>query len=415
MNRLPNEILEAILAYFVSDGANNDQDVDTLCAVSFTSRKLYHVAQPLLYRSIDLDIRYEKLKLLCKTLRTKAQLATTVKELSFWCRAAFVSASRQDLLRLFLHHVLPSLKGLVVLRGSNRIFTTRLIESTLYKEGNGYHMSVPTDLSNLQSLEIFAADYVYKYNYILRLPRLRRVCLNSIHVVEQNGEDAVLPNDWCWTSHSIRELVLRLVQRGPGPPGSQRLWSNSLQALSRSMPFLESLRIEQYENGLNPWLCRGLVSMFAPQLAGPLRRFELCDGNFDTVSVPLMGLLMAQVDSITAIHEIQASNLEHLTIDWSTLFHGTNNPHFSDELSNVPCPLMTLRYLNLRYAELIPGPESVIWNPETILKFVQRRFPAVEKVQLELKLHEEVNREIIQEYMALFEATEIDFEVLEHR
>jgi hypothetical protein len=405
MNLLPNELLEIIFGYCIA--ADNAQ---TLCSICLASQRFYHVAQPLLYTSIQLHVQSAKLQLLYNSLRTKTQLAAAVKDLSLECRAAYVSTNSQSLLRRFLQTVLPSLTGLVTLRGHHRFITTRLIESTLYKEGNGYHMSVPTDLTNLEVLELFAADYVYKYNYVLRLPRLRRVFLTSVKVIEVNDEDTLSPSDWGWTSQSIKELVLHLEHREPELLGSHRLRSNALQALSRSMPHLESLRIEHHDSHLKPWLCRGLAAVFASQLAGSLRRLELHDGRLDTSLTPQLGSYMAQVDDVAAVDKIQASGLEHLSIDWNTLVLATTSSDIIHDPFHVACPLTTLRSLTFRYADVeVRGVYT--WALEFILEHLQQRFPALEKICLELRLTKKIDSHALQDYATVFVAAGIDFEV----
>jgi hypothetical protein len=344
------------------------------------------------------------------TLKAKTELAAAVKELSLECRFISIPAPSQHLLRGFLRDVLPYLTGLLVLRTYHNLSTARLIDTALYKEGNGYHMSVPTDLSNLQSLELHATDFVYKYNYILRLPRLRRVCLKDISVLDEKNEDPILPNNWSWTSQSIKELALHL-KYGLLDCGYIGLMTNSLQALSRSMPHLESLHIQHHETILSPWTCRALAAIFTPQLAGTLRRLELCD-SLPSLFHPKLEYHSDQIDDLSLIDKIQASGLECLLIDWHTLTLKTNESTSVYDRSHAACPLTTLRCLTLRFVE-IDTEQLPTWDPG-VLEYVQLRFPSLERINLELRLREKADYGVLQKFAKLFDAAGIVFEVQQH-
>jgi hypothetical protein len=410
---LPNELLDSIFAQFsTSSGSNSRQDAGTLSHICLASRRLHDVAQPLLYRSIQIDVRSDQPQLLLATLKTRPKLATAIKELYLECVAtcaATYGPTRVELgyrLRQFLEDVLPMLTELRLLGSHHRVCTTKLIESVLYKAGSGYYMSTPTDLNNLQSLELFAGDYVFKYHFILRLPQLRRVCLNSVDITDESAEDEELPNDWGWPSPSpIKELVLRLSLRELGNP-PQTLRSNSLQALSRSMPHLESLRIENCGTILDPWILRSLTAYFASQLNGPLRRLELIDGRINTHYPTLTDTV--NFDDPTVIDKIQASKLEDLSVDWHTLFIAPVYYH-----QHVAYPLTTLRHITLRYVEVdaLALPHQ---SPQLLLEHVQRRFPSLKKIDIELRIRKPVDYKVLQTYTAAFRSAGIDFNILEH-
>ncbi|KAF2683223.1 hypothetical protein K458DRAFT_389826 [Lentithecium fluviatile CBS 122367] len=415
MSFLPNELLQHTFAYFaVSDGGtNNQQDAKALASICLASWRLYRIAQPLLYGTIQLDIRSNKLDILLHTLKKRRELTATIKELYLECGPDFPARVQwMYRVRRFLQDLLPALTRLSVLKSNHRVCTTKLVELALYKQGNGYHMNAPSDLSNLHTLELFASDYVYKYNYILRLPRLRRVCLYSAKLVDVDNEDAVLPNDWGWTSPSIKELVFRSPHRVWSAPGSLRLRSNSLQALSRSLPRLESLRYEHFETVLNPWQCRALATFFAPQLAGNLRRLELRDGRLDASRVKLRTGVI-QIPDMSVIDKIQSSNLDYLSLDWHTLVLEAVDAGPVDGLPPVSSPLKTLRHLTFRYAEA-NAEKLPPWIPESVLEHVQWRFPALEKIDLELKLRERADNALLQRYVKVFRSAGIELEVLEH-
>jgi len=406
MNSLPNELLDATFAHFVASGGSDDrQDAVTLSNICLASRRLCHIAQPLLYRSIEIDVRSDQPQLLLATLKTRPELATAIKELFLEC-AATDGPTPTELgyrIRQFLEDVFPTLKGLRILRSNHRVCTTKLVESVLYKPGSGYHMSIPTDLSNLQSLELFADYYVFKYHFILRLPQLRRVVMHSTKILNLLDEDRVLPNDWGWSSQSIKELVLRLSSRTG--MGRESLISNTLQALSRSLPCLECLRIEHHGTVLDPWEMRYLTAVFTPQLELTLRRLAIVDGQIDTCYPTFVNSIHSNDES--AIYKIQTSNLEYLSIDWHTLFIGP------EDSACGACSLTTLRHLTLRYVELYASDAPEL-NPRFLLEYVQLRFPFLKRLDLELRSHRPVDHKVLRLYSTTFTSAGIIFNVREH-
>jgi hypothetical protein len=405
MTSLPNELLESMFAYFADVGGPiNRQDLETLRSICLTSRRLYHVAQPLLFRRVLVNLRSEQPKLLLATLRTRTDLCTAVKDLFLGFFDSVRSTLTSDLgytIRQFLEDVLPALPALRTLRSNHRFLTPKLIESLLYKAGNGYSMSVPIDLGNLQSLELFADHFVFKYHFILRLPRLRRVVMRSTKISSQFDEDAGMSDGWGWTSPSIKELVFCVG--GQRETGRANLLSNTLKALSRSLPNLESLRIEQTSIDLDPGKTRYLIGVFAPQLELNLRQLEIVDGQI--VSCPRL-VSMSVHDDLSAIDRIQHSKLEYLRVDWHTLF----DTRYSRRRYNS---LPTLRHLMMRYVE-IEGIEIPDWSPSIVLDNLRCRFPSLQTLVVEVRLRKPMDQVALQEYRSVFQSAGIVFRALEN-
>ncbi|KAF1950444.1 hypothetical protein CC80DRAFT_509781 [Byssothecium circinans] len=264
---LPPELWNQIFSHLtiLRDGKANN-DAQTLCSMCLVSHRFREVAQPHLYATIKLDIASHQAKRLRQTLRAKPHLGLAVKEVVIECSSDYYGLE----LRHFLQELLQSMRHLRLFHSNHRGCTIKLIESVLYKEGSSYKVDVPTDLANLRSLELLAHDLVFKYNYVLRLPQLERLCLNFVDLSDHN-EDTSLPDDWGWISPTVKELVLRLALPAMFALCLRR---RSLSALSRSLPCLEALTIEHSNELVTPILIRRTMAAFSPQLETSLRRLE---------------------------------------------------------------------------------------------------------------------------------------------
>lgn len=415
MDSLPDELVDSIITQLATASDEKDkEDAKNHLNVCLVSRRFHRVGQPHLYKAIRLDVRSRMPSLLLKTLKANPRLTKAVRELSIEC--APIGSTPMDMmdiiqaLRQFLQDLLPSLTNLTSLKSDHRVGTTKLVESVLYKEGNGYYMGIPTDLGNLRTLELFAADYIFKYNHILRLPQLERVVLNSTKVVQNpDNEDESLLDDWGWTSQSIKELVLHLWS---GPTSSRRLKSNSFRALSRSMPRLESLRIHHYETNLYPCTLRCLAVFFAPQLYESMRRLELRDGRIDA-GYPRPERVSNPIDDGRRFLPIlQSAKLEYLFIDFYTFNEVLDDIGGSDTINKASIP-PTVRHLAVRYVQFRGEITSDIlsWDWQTIAHLVCLKFPVLKRLNLELRLPTKVDDNIISKYEEGFRAVGIVFTV----
>ncbi|KAF2644160.1 hypothetical protein P280DRAFT_226144 [Massarina eburnea CBS 473.64] len=417
---IPPELLDHIFSYLtVLRNGTCENDAKHLYNACLASRQLYEIALPQLYATIRLDISSHQVKLLLRTLQEKPHLALAVKEVSIECTTDYYALALQS----FLQELIDRMHNVVLLRNDRRSCTTRFINTVLYKKGGGYSMGVPTDLNNLRSLELFAEDLVFKYNYILRLPQLQRVCLNATAVVDYHQEDMTWPDNWGWTSYSIKELILRpcirsMVDRRWDIPLLLR--SNSLTALSRCMPALEALTIEHFNPENHHKIgFRVLAIFFVPQLSGSLRRLEIRDGclNPTDVGSGLTPLLNPQ-DSKAIFEGIGASALTHLAIDLGTFRHGNVCEDLFDlAMGSMPTLLrrLTLHYDDTSSTGIIAS--ILEWDIKIVVQQVRCRCPKLTEIDLDLRINggSKIDRPILQQYKEEFQAVGINFHIPEHK
>ena len=181
--------------------------------------------------------------------------------------------------------------------------------------------------------------------------------------------------------------------------------SNTLQALSRSLPRLETLQIEHTGTIVDPGEMRYLIGVFAPQLESSLQRLEILDGGIDAWPKYVNTMYF---DDKTAVDKIQTSKLETLSIDWHTLFISP-----MDYSGRATCPLSSLRHLIFRYVE-ISGVQIPSTTLHLMLEHLRLRYPSLERLDLELRLQEPIDRKVLQHHCTAFESAGTIFNVLEH-
>jgi hypothetical protein len=277
-------------------------------------------------------------------------------------------------------------------------------------------MGIPINLENIRTLELFAADYIYKFNYMLRLPQLRRVLLHSMKIIDLDGDDRAYPNDWGWVSHSIKELEIHQGFRAWNS-APYRLWSNSLQALARSLPALSYLRLFHHECTFYPRQSRHLLGFFKSQLRNSLRRLTIEDGRIDARH-PELGYNYLS-DDTSILEDIQASNLEYLSIDLHTLFTRVFHMGLTEAIEAASLP-PSLRHLHLRHVEIndmssVEDTSALIdWNPQTIVKELARKCLSLSRIDLELRLLRKPDYSMLEAYKTAFASEGIRFNILVH-
>jgi hypothetical protein len=422
---LPSELLDNIFSHFTTshDGKPSNDDTNTLLDACLASRRICEIAQPHLYATIHLDFLSSKTGLLQRTLEDRPHLQLAVKELRMdrqqypkprdWKDNA--TAYTQPF-ALFFQNILPLLTNLAVFRSDHHDYTTKLIASFLFKEGSGYHMDLPTDFGHLRSLELVAYDSIFKYNYILRLPRLERVFLHSIEVLFYDDEDAGLPNDWGWTSQSIKELILRPTDLNPCRRPQPLFRENSLSALSRSLPLLEALTIERFTITSNRNRCRSLAAFFTPQIEDHLRPLKIYDGGVDAITQNrTFPRNRPSAGTIAFFQSVKASRLEHLAIDIYVFFYCTVEGSLPD--FSIP---KSIRQLTLRYLEDTSRNEITTildnWESAAVVQHARHSYPLLQEIHLELDLAgvRQADNTILQRYKREFHDVGIDFHFLVH-
>ena len=278
-------------------------------------------------------------------------------------------------------------------------------------------MGIPKNLENIKTLELFAVDYIYKYNYILRLPRLTRVVLHSMKIIDLDGDDRAFPNDWGWVSNTVKELEIHQGFR-TWNSAPYRLWSNSLQALAKSLPSLSYLRLYHDECTLYPRQSRHLLNFFTSQLRTSLRRLVIEDGRIDARH-PELGHNYLTDDGSAVLDEIKASNVEYLSIDLHTLC--TTVHHMSTvqviEAASLPS---SLRRLHLRHVEINDmssvGDTSALlsWDAQTAIYELLRKCPELVTIDLELRLLRNPDYLAIDGYKRLFASRGVTLNVKVH-
>lgn len=371
----------------------------------------------MLYREIHLELMTDAPSILLNTFRSNVQLAKAVKSLFIQCGSPCSTPIQHiNQLREFLSEALPLFVNLTVFRSDHRIATIKLVEVTLYQD-TGYSMGIPLHLENIRTLELFAADYIYKYNYILRLPQLRRVVLHSMKIIDIDSDDRAYPNDWGWTSQSIKELEIHQGFRSWNS-APYRLWSNSLQALASSLPALSYLRLYHYECTLYPRQCRHLLSFFKPQLRTSLRSLIVEDGRID-VHHPELGYNYLTDEDPTVLDDIRRSRLESLSIDLHTLCTTVHHMNFVEAIDAASLP-SSLRHLHLRHVEVNDmssvGDTTTLlgWDPEAVAHELSRKCPTLTQVDLEIRLLRTPDRSMLEKYKAVFDAEGIRFNFFVH-
>lgn len=273
-------------------------------------------------------------------------------------------------------------------------------------------MGIPINLDNVRTLELFGADYIYKYNYILRLPQLRKVLLQSMKIIDLEGDDKAYPNDWGWVSHSIKELEIHQGFR-TWNSSPYRLWRNSLQALANCMPALTALRLFHFECTFYPRQSRHLLGFFRSQLRNSLCRLAVEDGRIDSRHPELGYNYLA--DDVSILEDIYASSLEHLTIDLHTLFTRIYNVGLFEAINTAGLP-PSLRHLRLRHTEVNTRDTSTLlnWDPELTVQELIRKLPSLSSINLELRLLRKPDLAMIETYKTVFESQGIRFNTLIH-
>jgi hypothetical protein len=260
----------------------------------------------------------------------------------------------------------------------------------------------------IRTLELFAADYIYKFNYMLRLPQLKRVLLHSMKIIDLDGDDKAYPNDWGWVSHSIKELEIHQGFRAWNS-APYRLWSNSLQALARSLPALSCT--------FYPRQSRHLLGFFKSQLRTTLRRLTIEDGRIDARHPELGYNYLA--DDTSILEDITASNLEYLSIDLHTLCTRVSHMGLAEAIQAASLP-PSLRHLHLRHAEINEmsslGDTSALvsWNPQTVVKELASRCLSLSKIDIELRLLRDPNHSMLEAYKTAFASQGIRFNIVVH-
>lgn len=417
LEHLCAELVDNILVHFTSseDGTRR-HDARSLSNLCLVSRGFRRMAQPYLFRTVELKVGSESPMRLLNAAKARPDLSRSTQELSVefgqGAPTALTIAWRYQL-RQFLPDLLPLLENLATFKTDHHFGTTTLVESELYKQGNGYSMGIPADMRNLKTLELVASTCVFRYNNILRLPRLETIYLSACEVFDNGAEDEGSPNDWGWTSDSIKHLILRpIIRQGPYsmPLG---LRSHQLQALARSMPRLESLRIEHFGSTLNPKAFLCIAGIFESQLRGSLRRLELCDGRLQGAHRrPIVN--RHREDKTGVLDTIQSSKLEYLQIDFTTLFGPRRDMSAMEAIGSAKLP-PTLRHLSLRYVEMDARDTSTMlkWDGGLLIHEIQNRFPSLERITLELHLFKEPDHHMVEKYEESFSAVGIAFNVLE--
>lgn len=397
---LPTELLDHIFGYC-------EDEKSTLVNVMQASRLFNRIAERHLYRSVGLRDSREQPGLLLRTLQENTQLADLIEELT----VPSIVESLYGASGFQLAGMLPMLRNLSVFTGKTRAATSHLIRATLYKQGSGCFMDVPTDLGNLRTLELFACELAYKYHYIFRLPRLETVVLVNIKVIDEEFEDERFEDDWGWTSSSIKELVLRPANSF-WQPAMPQLYANCLCALSRSMPRLESLKIH---TSTDPRTER-LLGFFARQISSSLRRLELHDEHNDPTTMHLRRSRNPK-DFKWMRETLQEARLDHLTIDVFTLFDASNEMTAAEAMMNAGLP-PSVRHLNLRFDDPRNRDESTSlydWDCKTLVSLIRSHLRYLETINLELLLRGNANLNVIERYREEFRNVEISFFVTLHQ
>ncbi|KAF1964999.1 hypothetical protein BU23DRAFT_36944 [Bimuria novae-zelandiae CBS 107.79] len=420
MESLPNELLDHVLVHVArSKGGGYMQALDatSLANCCRVSRRFYGAAQPLLYSSIHLDFRTDQPSSLLKTLRADTQLAEAVKTLFIHCGApCSTPLQHTNRLRDFLAGALPLLTSLTTFGSDHRIVTVKLVETTLYHR-TGYTMGIPRNLENIRTLELFAADYIYKYNYILRLPRLERIVLRSMKIIDLDGDDRAYPIDWGWVSHSVKELEIHQGFRSWNS-APYRLWSNSLQALAKSLPSLSYLRFYHYECTLYPRQSRHLLGFFTSQLRISLRKLVIEDGRIDARH-PELGHNYLTNDGSAVLGEIKCSKIEFLSVDLHTLCTAVHHMSLIEAIQAANLP-PSLRHLHLRHVEINDmssvGDTSALlsWDHQTVVLELVRQCPLLVSIDLEIRLLRTPDDSVLESYRATFASQGANFNFLIH-
>ncbi|KAL5412555.1 hypothetical protein PMIN04_009807 [Paraphaeosphaeria minitans] len=434
MDSLPNELLDQVITHVAqSNDGRNIQDANSLANCCLVSKAFLQCARPVLYSAIHLDLMTDEPSSLLKTLKSDVQLARAVNSLFIQCGSpCSTPVQRINELREFMTEALPLFVNLTSFRSDHRIATIKLVETSLvglyllvllqllrrhqYHNTGGYSMGIPINLNNIRTLELFGADYIYKYNYILRLPQLRRVLLHSMKIIDLDGDDRAYPNDWGWMSHTIKELEIHQGFR-TWNSSPYRLWSNSLQALSRSMPALSYLRLYHQECTFYPKQSRHLLGFFRPQLRNSLRRLAVEDGRIDR-SHPGLGYNYLAED-VSILEDTTASSLEYLSIDLHTLFTRVHHVDLSEAIHTASLPT-SLRHFRLRHTEVndmssVADTSTLFnWNPEMVVQELVCKCPALSQIDLELRLLRSSDSAMLERYRTAFASQGIRFNTLVH-
>lgn len=417
MESLPNELIDHVITHVArSNDGRSIHDAISLASCCLVSRRFYEAARPVLYSAIHLELMTDEPVVLLDTFKSNVQLATAVKSLFIQCRArCSTPIQHSNQLRDFLAEALPLFVNLTSFRSDHRIATIKLVETSLYHD-RGYSMGIPVNLENIRTLELFAADYIYKYNYILRLPQLRRVLLHSMKIIDLDGDDRAYPDDWGWMSHSVKELEIHQGFRTCSAP--YRLWSNSLHALARSLPALSYLRLFHYECTFYPRQSHHLLGFFKPQLRSSLRRLTIEDGRIDARH-PEFGYNYLSDDASGVLEDITASRIESLSIDLHTLFTRVYSMGLTEAIHAANLP-HSLRHLHLRHVEVNDmssvGDTTTLlgWSPGVVVQELSRKCPALTKIDLEIRLLRNPNPMLLEEYKMVFASRGISFNVIVH-
>lgn len=235
-------------------------------------------------------------------------------------------------------------------------------------------------------------------------------------IIDLDGDDKAYPNDWGWVSHTIKELEIHQGFRSWNS-SPYRLWSNSLQALARSMPALSYLRLFHYECTFYPRQSRHLLGFFRPQLRNSLRRLAVEDGRIDSRHPELGYNYLAE--DVSILEDITASGLEYLSIDLHTLFSRVFHIGLTEAIHAASLP-PSLRHLHLRHTEVNDmssvGDTSTLldWNPQIVVQELARKCPSLSNINLELRLLRNPNRAILEKYRTAFASQGIRFHTLVH-
>lgn len=409
---LPPELISHILSYLAAGrDRHRNYHVNPLLNACLVSRKFYEIAQPWLYATIQLDISSPYIKRLTHKLQPNPYLANGVKELSVIQSG---SAYYGMQLLTFLEGVLPLLTGLVSFRTSSDTCTNHLIRAALFKVGSSsYQMGVPSDLTRLRSLELCAHAMVFEYNYILRLPQLETVRLNELHVYDADETDPPnRPDDWGWVSKSIKSLTLRpeMLEYHRWGTAVHPLRTNSLVALARCMPNLETLVIKQLEKYVVPGRFRQLYMFFEEQIRGSVRRLELRDGPASYVNE---GIFVADGFDRAAIHDIAQSGISDLAIDSHLFLRTIPEASLVDE-AVIPA---SVRRLIVRHTDTGNGDELMrMWNMHgsqlvEVVARIRASFPLLEFFKLKLGSPAIFTDDALRAYKRSFADVGIDFRV----
>lgn len=420
MESLPNELLDHVIAHVAisnDDRDVDDQDIASLASCCRVSRRFYAVSQPLLYSSVHIELMRDGPGLLLNTFKSNKHLAGAVKTLFIQCGAPCSTPVQHiNQLRDFLTEGLPLFTNLIKFRSDHRIVTVKLVESTLYHD-TGYTMGIPRNLENVRTLELFAADYIYRYNYILRLPHLERVLLHSMKIIDLDGDDRAYPNDWGWVSHSIKELEIHQGFR-TWNSAPYRLWSNSLQALAKSLPSLSNLRLYHYECTLYPRQSRHLLGFFQSQLRSSLRKLTIEDGQINARH-PVLGHNYLTDDGTAILTEVKTSSIESLSIDLHTMYTAVHHMGLVEAVGAANLP-PSLRHLHLRHVEVNDmssvGDTSTLlgWDPQAVVNELVQECPVLQKVDLELRLLRNPDYTAMEKYRDVFLSRGIQFSIVVH-